>query len=212
MKRLSHGDIFAVPLPDGTHIFGRVLLDIYGTLKKRLFPADSPLPGLGQAFLIEMYSSIQISLEYRPSPVLVPGAFVESKEVGKAWPIIGSRPVDVRTVEFPESVIGYTHATGQMAFECGEISIPLPFPLTEQRRIDVYKRRHSAFLWPYTCLRVMGRDEEIPAGYKMATLQGGDLRFSPHRSRVYEHLPFPMEMSYYEKQKMLGLDLDRLYE
>jgi hypothetical protein len=212
MNELLHGKIFAVPLPDRTFIFGRVLLDIYGVLKRRLLPADSPLSGLGQAHLVEMYSEIKDSPVYAPSSVLIAGAYVESKEIGSMWPILGERVVDPRGIDFPESVIGFAHSNGQMAFECGEISVPLPYSLAEQQRIGVFKRRHSAFLWPYTCLRVVGRGSEIPVDYKMATLEGGDLRLSPFRMRVYEHLPFQMKMSYFEKQRQLGLNIERLYE
>jgi hypothetical protein len=212
MKKPLHGTVFAVPLPDGTYICGRVMLDIYGTLKRRLFPQDSPLPGLGQAYLIEMYSGIEHTPRYVPSPVLIPGAFVESKEVGKSWPIVGHEPINAKSVEFPESLIGFPHSRGQMAFQCGEIRFPLPIPLTEQQRIDVSGTRHSAFLWPFTCLHVMGRVSDVPAEYKMATLEGSDLRISRHRAEIYRHLPFHMEQSYFEKQAMFGLDFERLYE
>lgn len=212
MKKLPHGQIFAVPLPDGTYVFGRVLLDVHGTLKRRLFPVDSPLPGMGQAYLVEMYSRVQQSPEYVPSTVLIPGAFVESKAVGNMWPIVGSKAVDPCTVEFPESTIGFTHATGQIAFECGEMSIPLPLSRAEQHGINAMSLRHSAYLWPFVCLWEMGRRMEVPDEYKMARLAGTDLRMSPQRPRVYEHLPFPMEMSYFEKQAQMGLHLERLYE
>ncbi|MBY0588908.1 immunity 26/phosphotriesterase HocA family protein [bacterium] len=212
MKKLPHGDIFAVPLPDGTFLHGRVLLDIYLTLKRRLFPANSTLPGLGEASLIEMYAAISESVDYAPSPVLIPGAFVESKDVGNAWKVVDRVEVDPREVEFPETVIGFIHSNGQMAYQCGEIHIGLPFPLTEQERINAYSQRHSAFLWPYTCLRVMKRDDEIPLNYKAATLEGTDLRISAIRQAIYEHLPFRMEESYFEKQAQLGLHFERLYE
>lgn len=211
MRKTRHGTYFAVPLPDGTFLTGRVLLDLYACLKRRLFPADSPLPGLGKAYLIDMYSSITAKPELAVSDHLVRGAFVESDEVGSTWPIVGHRPIDPHEVEFPETIIGFMHEEGCAAFECGEIRAPLPFEYEEKDRIGEYKSRHSAFLWPYTCLRLLGRASEVPGGYKTASLQGNDLRYSKFRSMVYEHLPFPMDMSYFEKQKQLGLDFERLY-
>jgi hypothetical protein len=226
MKKLAHGTVFAVPLPDGTYICGRVLLDIYGTLKRRLFPIDSLLPGLGQAYLVEMYSAITIKPEYVPSPVLIPGAFVESKEVGNAWPIVGQQPIDPRKVEFPEALIGFRHRQGDVAFECGEISFPVPFKEKSALRkteyflpsggagISVRHTRHSAFYWPYMCLWALGRRSEIPTDWIGITFEHNDLRFcvSSHRARVYEYLPFSMEQSYFEKQAQMGLHLERLYE
>src|SRR5262249_24874646 len=225
MKEMAHGTLFAVPLPDGSFLCGRVMLDIRGCLKRHLFPATSPLPGLGKAHLIEMYSAVTPVPEYvpsplllprpfiAPSPLLVPGAFIESWEVGRSWPIIGHMPVDPKSVEFPESLIGFSHPGGGVAFECGEISIPLPLSYYDlMDRIAIFMGRHSAFLWPYTCLRAMGREKEVPVEYKTATLTDNDLRLSPHREEVYQYLPFAMADSYFQKQAQLGLHLERLYE
>jgi hypothetical protein len=160
-----------------------------------------------------MYSTVVSSPKYVSPALLIPGAFVESQEVGRTWPIIGHNLVDPRTVEFPEALIGFMHQGGDGAFRCGEISIPVPLSSYDvQDRIDVYMRRHSAYLWPFTCLRVMGREKEVPAEYKMASLSGGDLRYSPHRAEVYQYLPFGMEEPYFQKQEQMGLHLERFYE
>jgi len=211
MKNNTHGTLFAVPLPDGTFVCGRVMLDIHACLKRRLFPADSPLPSLGQSLLVEMYSSISQTPKYSPSPKLISGAYVEPDELGESWHIIGHSPVNPREVEFPETIIGYVHPTGDGEFQCGEIQVSLPLDGDIARRVGQFKTRHSASLWHFTCLRAMGRECEVPKGYEGATMDGTDLRRSPHRAEVYQHLPFPMEMSYYDKQKLMGFDLDRLY-
>lgn len=211
MKKTAHGTIFAVPLPDGTFLSGRVMLDIYACLKRRLLPADSPLPGLGKAYLIEMYSAISGRAEYTPSDILIRGAFLESDDVGDTWPIIGHKPVDPHEVEFPESIIGHMHALGGCDFQCGEISIPLPLDHATTDKVGEFKCRHSAFLWPFTCLRVLGRESEVPQDYKMASLDGADLRRSKHRGTIYEYLPFRMDTCYFEKQKAMGLNFERFY-
>ena len=215
MKKLAHGTIFAVPLPDGTYICGRVMLDVLGCIKRRLLPADSPLIGIfAEALLIEMYSAITSNPEYVPSQVLIPGAFVESKEVGKAWPVVGEEPIDPHKVEFPEALVGAVHTNGQAAFHCGEMEVLLPFNRGDLQEISVFHGRHSAFYWPYMCLWALGRKAEIPTDWIGITFERDDLRFcfSPHRARVYEHLPFQMEQSYFEKQAQMGLHLERLYE
>jgi hypothetical protein len=160
MIKLAHGHIFAIPLPDETYVFGRVLFDVYGCTKRRLLPYDSPLLFLGKSYLVEMYSAVQTTPDYIPSPTLICGAFVESIKFGNEWPIIGKEPVDPRLVEFPESLSGFERGS---AFECGEIRIPLPLTIEEVLRINVLKRTNTPFLWPFTCWRLLGHgDNAIP--------------------------------------------------
>jgi hypothetical protein len=207
-----NGCIFAVPLPDGTHLSGRVLLDIQACLRRRLFPTDSPLPGLGRACLIEMYSAISLTPAHVPSPVLVPGAFIESDSIGSEWAAVGHHVVNPVDVEFPETLISSMHPDGDVAFECGEMRVPLPLDYDALDQVGEWSSRHSAFLWPYTCLRLLGRGDEVPGEYLAATLAGTDLRLSPFREEVYEYLPFPMRLPYFLKQQQLGLQFERLYE
>ncbi len=213
MNKSSHGTIFAVPLPDGMYIFGRVMLDIRAMLKRRLFPHDSPLPLFSDGYVVEMYSLVAVKPVYVPSPVLIPGACVQSKEVGAKWPVVGWERVDPRTVEFPESLTGWAHPGGEAAFECGEIGYPVPFTRNDVfKRIGVLNSRLSSLYWGYTCLWALGRRDEIPSEWTGITLAHSDLRFSPHREEVYRHLPFPMGMSYFEKQAQMGFHLERFYE
>jgi hypothetical protein len=159
-----------------------------------------------------MYSGVSPTPQHMPSPSLIPGAFLEPLEIGRQWPIIGHSPVDPRTVEFPEALIGFHHADGQAAFQCGEIHYPIVMSHHDFDTISVFTCVHSAFLWPFTCLRTMGRGKDVPAEYKTATLTDNDLRFSSFREEVYEYLPIPMEESYFQKQARMGLHLERLYE
>jgi hypothetical protein len=212
-KHINHGDIFAIPLPDGSYLFGRVMLDIYATTKRRLFPADSPLSGLGKALLIEVYEQVSESLDYKPSDLLIPGAIVEADELGHTWPILTNSDIDVHDVQFPEAMIGHMHNAGEVAFLCGEIRLLLPFKQRELMTMRVLLTRHSAFLWPYVCLHELGRASEIPDKYRKGChLRTSDLRYTEHRSKVYQHLPLDPDDSYYEQQKQLGLNLERLYE
>ena len=212
MRKPTHGDIFAVPLPDGAFICGRVLLDIPGTVKERVLPHDSPLLFVRSCYLIELFSEVQSTPDYVPSPVRVCGVFVQSREVGKSWPLVGNIPVDPKLVEFPETLCGFRHRGGESAFSCGEIWVPLPVPELDIRRMNVYKSSYSVFLWPFTCLRLLGRGAAIPDIAKINSVLSHDLRLSPHRAEIYKHLPFRMEQSYFEKQAQLGLHFERLYE
>lgn len=206
------GNVFSLPLPDGSYAFGRVLLDPMEARKKRLLAVDSPLAGLlGQGVLVQLYTQASDTNDYVSSPVLVDGLFVERRNLRTEWDIVAYEDVDPRAVEFPEFVTGFCHDAGQLAFVCGEIRFPLPFPIAEQPTFQGRAVRHSAFMLPYIWLFAAGRREEVPEDYVVADLHGADLRISAYRDHIYEHLPFAKEMSYWEKQLSLALDFGRLY-
>jgi hypothetical protein len=183
MTKTLHGNIFAVPLPDGTYICGRVLLDVRAIWKQRLLPHDSPLLYANSKCLVEMYSQVQSTPDYLASPLLVAGIFVDASELGKSWPLIGNEPVYSQKVEFPETLIGFHHPKGESAFECGEISVPLSLTEKEIHRmgLGVFKSSYSAFLWPFACWRLLGHeDSEIPEnarGVRSANPISGRLAF-----------------------------------
>ena len=55
----------------------------------------------------------------------------------------------------------------------------------------------------------------MPENARVNSCLGHDLRlpqFVHFREEVYRHLPFRMEQSYFDKQAMLGLNFERLYE
>lgn len=187
------------------------MLDIYACLKKRLVPAGSPIP-VGKTYLIEMYSEVTSTPRAERSELLLPGAYVDSDALGEDWPIVGREPVNPEDVEFPEGLIGFMHPEGEAAFQCGEIYIPVPLETKDLYEIDEWTTIHSTFLWPFTCLILLGRGTEVPPDYKTATIKRADLRYSPHRSRIYQYLPFQMDQTYFSKQAQLGLHLERLYE
>ena len=112
MAKALNGSIFAVPLPDGAYVFGRVLLDVRAIWKQRLLPHDSPILYANDACLVEMYSAIAPDPNFVPSQVLFPSAFVESREIGKSWRLVSHVPVNVKAVEFPETLIGFNHPLG----------------------------------------------------------------------------------------------------
>ena len=109
MARLAHGKIFAVPLPDGTYVCGRVMLDIEGCLRRRLFRNDSPLLFYNDGHLVEMYSGVE------PHAHVSPVARFDSRRVRgeeRNRRRLAYRGRDAGgpagMVEFPESLIGFS--------------------------------------------------------------------------------------------------------
>lgn len=208
----KHGDIFAVPLPDGRFLPGRVMLDIYGCLKKRMLPHDSPLPGLGKAVLAEMYSVTSKHLDFEKSAISIPGAYVDSDEIGVGWPIIGNLPVDPHDISFPETLIGFNHENGEVAFECGELRINVPLHEEDARKINAYKSPHTSFLWPITCAQNINRPDLVPEKYRSYNgLVTSDLRYTLFRDAIFKHLPINPDDSYFTQQCQMGFNIGRLY-
>jgi len=201
------GKIFAMPLSDGQYVCGRVMLDIPGNIRRRLFPSDTPLGGIFlESVLVEMYSASVPTLGYVPSPIAIPGVLTDASRIGKEWPVVAEKPVDPREVEFPESVSGWEAGA---AFFCGEMCLEVPFEEEVWfKEIRVMGTTLLGDCLEDAWLSTVGR----PYKYKYLRLEHIDLRYSRHRARVYEHLPFPMEMSYFDKQAMMGLHFERLYE
>ena len=211
-QRIKHGDVFAVPLPDGTNLFGRVMLDVHSAKVRRLFPPETSFLGMGKALLVEMYDQPSASLKYEASSLLIPGAFIEANEVGSSWPVVSNVPVDPRTVQFPEAMIGEMHSTGEVAFVCGEIHVLLPITLRDLESMSIMTTRHSSFLWAYVCLHQLGRGDEVPEEYVLdRDIHDSDLRATEFRERVYAYLPYDANDTYFDQQEKMGLDLSRLY-
>jgi hypothetical protein len=212
MRNIKAGTLFAVPVLEGSFLFGRLMLNSAYCRKKRLLPEGSPIAGLGGECLVEMYRGISTSLEYAPSPVLLPGAWLWPDNIGRSWPIIGFEDVRCLDVEFPEALIIHPHADGEAAFTCGEIFIPLPLSHQDVDAIGVYRTVHPQVTWGYVCLALMGRQDAIPVDWQNAVgLADTDLRFSTHRDQIYQYLPFDKNLSYFEKQAQLGHRLQRFY-
>jgi hypothetical protein len=208
------GDVFLVLLPDGTYLSGRLLLDFKVLIDKGLLQ-DSPLRSKGEAFLVEMHSRVVATPVYRHSPVLIPGAFLANsglpQGIGYDWPIVGHQRVTPHELAFPEELIGYIHAGGEILFQCGEIRFLLPLTDLDLDQINARPTWHNPEIWPYLCLHALGREDMLPKEYRGVTLARSDLRFSPHRARVYQHLPLDPNCSYYENQGELGLNIDRFF-
>jgi hypothetical protein len=212
MTRIRHGDVFAVPLPNGLFIFGRVMLNVARCVKQRLIPEGSPLGGFNRECLVQMYQHLSPLPEYVPSPVLIPGAYVWPDELGTGWPIVAHGHVDCRMVEFPECLSGFNHEEGETAFIAGEIFIPIPISNGEYIDLDVQYTVFPPVTWGYNCLHMLGREDIIPEKWRRGLgLADSDLRYSPHRDRIYQYLPFDKDLSYWEKQEQLGHSLERFY-
>ncbi len=212
MAQIRHGDVFAVPLPGGRFIFGRVTLNFARVYKQRLLAEGSHLGMFRRELLVQMYQHISRTPEYVPSPVLIPGAYVWPDEVGKAWPVVAHGHVDCRTVEFPECLYSHPYKEDEATFINGEIFLDLPISKHEYGGVEVRAGIFPPVTWGYNCLHMLGRDEEVPEQWRPGLgLEGDDLRYSPYRDRIYQYLPFDKDLPYWEKQLELGCRLERFY-
>ena len=91
------GDVFAVPLPTGEYIFGKILLCIQRLRTRCVLSTKSPLLSLGSPVLVEMYESTSREPQYTPSNVLIPGVFLQTDTLGGVWPIVENTTVDFKS-------------------------------------------------------------------------------------------------------------------
>ena len=105
----------------------------------------------------------------------------------------------------------HAHGGAREVQEKVKYQIPIAISFTEQEVLDVHGTSWDTLTWAFKCLRILGRDEEIPAEYRTwPGLESADLRFSQHRDRVYELLPFDKSI-YFEQQEQVGHDIGRFF-
>jgi hypothetical protein len=207
----SAGDLFALPLPGGEYVTGRVMLDVkrQGIVPRRI-REGSPLGFAGDSLLLEIYDNVARDPSPGRSALLVPGIWVYS--LGR-WPIVGHLEIDPTTVSFPQALL----ESGLVAhLVWGDLLLPIPgMSLDEYQSIAV---RHSMMPprgLPEIVLQLLGRGAEVREGVLSPTertLADSDLRFSPHQRRVFELLNEPPEEPYYSFALRHGSDTRRFYE
>lgn len=207
------GDLFALPLPAGDWLTGRVLLDVDTVLDKRIVTSTSPLRTHKGSVLVEVYSAVSDKPSGSVSGVLVPGQWVMSDALtGRAkptWPIVGHEEVNPEAVDFPEEIIA-TDPT--MTFAKGEIQQPISVARQEKDRFRVGVLFHNCARFVAICEYFLGRKENLgrnPEGFSLAR---DDLRFSPIRGEVYKMLKRDPSRAYAEWAREEGLDPARLWK
>lgn len=207
------GDLFGVPLPDGSFATARILLDVSAQcLEPKKIERSSPLKPFEGAVLVEVYDGIGATASPRVGHVIVPGVFISTRQLaatGKGrWSVVGHVEVDPAGVEFPEALL---HADGRVGFVRGEIERVIDI---DQSNLDKYRCRPAVVnpaAFVSTCLYYLDRKHLIGFNPELATLASSDLRFTPWRHEIYSFLREDADRSYRDWSNSLGLDLARFY-
>jgi hypothetical protein len=90
-KRFKAGDIFALELPTGEYVTGRVLLDVkHQCIRPKLLLSDSPLSFFNGAVLTEIYKQSFPEPTTERSEILISGIWTDSGSFKRGrWNIIG---------------------------------------------------------------------------------------------------------------------------
>ncbi|ACK72523.1 sugar efflux transporter B [Gloeothece citriformis PCC 7424] len=211
MVSFKHGDIFTFQLPNQKYIFGRILLDVKKQcIKPKLIDPNSPLSFYEGTILVEIYQALSENPTFTPSEILIPGFFLDPEPIKAGeWKIIDYQEVDPLQVEFPETL---ALVNGRQSFQRGEIILILPQKLDEDETYKIYPTITSPYALPKICLYQLGLTELLnPAQLKTMNLKRYDLRFSEHRSEIYQMLNENENQSYYQMSKRLGHDITRFY-
>ncbi|MGF1485818.1 MAG: Imm26 family immunity protein [Prochloraceae cyanobacterium] len=216
MTKLKCGDIFSVQLPNQKYISARVILDVYKQCyEKNKIEELSGLFFYQECILVEIYSELFDEPTPKQSSVLIPGIFfANDPERTSAWQLIGHQPINPLQVEFPETLPG---VGAQDCLVRGEITLPLQ--RRKQRKYFPYGLPEilPSLISPKAIVNIslyyLNLKHLITTQYpEIHSLVDSDLRFSEHRSRVYQILDEEENQSYYEMSSKLGLDVTRFYE
>jgi hypothetical protein len=210
------GDLFAVPLPDGTFATARILLDVSEQgLKPGIIPRSSPLKPFEDALLVEVYRVVTPEPSSQVAAAAIAGVFVAPRQLssgGKGkWPLTGHLDVDPTTVAFPEGLLHARGSGGRIAFLSGEIERDLEL---DDGQLERYSARPSVINPPAfvnACCYYLGRKELLGEVAEFMSLRTSDLRFTDDRDEIYRLMHEDPSRSYYDRAKAMGFDLSRFY-
>lgn len=184
MRKQKSGDLFSIQLAPGEFLTGRVILDLEAQgVARGLLTDASRLAFFAGAAFVEVFRQIHPE----PAPVLsepvLPGLFVDwSGFKTRLWKVIGHSPVNPELIDMPEWLVsvgseihlvrGEVGARVQLPFEEAEAMYCRPTILAPASMVDL-------------CARYVGRKELASKPELDNPMQWYDLRFSPHRERVY---------------------------
>jgi Immunity protein 26 len=215
-KRFKAGDIFALELPTGEFMTGRVLLDVkHQCIRPKLLSSDSILGFFNGYVLTEIYKQTFSNPTAERSEVLIPGVWTDSGSLKDGqWQIIGHEEVDPKKVEFPEAFI--LQGSRTILFLKGEIELPIEMTYEEYEQLRVRNSRGASGNLGETCLYYLGRKDEINdpdlVDVELRSLKHSDLRFNEFRSEAYRRLGEDEHISYFEMSLKHGYDIRRFYE
>ncbi len=211
MAKYKTGDLFAIPLGDGTFVTGRILLDVkQQCVKPKRIDDASPLSFHNGALLVEIYRAVSEQPSAERSDRLIAGVFTGPDRLAQGdWRIVGNEEVDPRTVEFPETVHSHNMS---MYLGRGEVMLQLGPGIDGWNGIKINPVAVSENLLSDICLHYLGKEDSIDGRKrKAAQLADKDLRFNERRDEVYQALGLSPNQSYYEFAKAHGHDLARFY-
>lgn len=164
----------------------------------------------GGSLLVETYRRLSDTPDFGESEVLLKGVFVDARSLKRGhWKIIDHQAVDPTQVEFPEGLV----ATGRGAnFQRGEINLPVALSGQDVHRIAVFPTQQSSLALADISLYYLGLKRLIEHEYGDSRhLRYSDLRFSDHRSKIYQLLGEDESQTYYQMSMQLGYDIARFY-
>ena len=212
MAKFKDGSLFAIPLPAGDWLTGRVLLDMARVTKTIAFSPPAPLARRKAMVLVEVYSNASDEPSDLTSDVLIPSAWIDPDALkGKdnpVWPVVGFREVDPITVDFPENVFGTSNVA---MFEKGEIRLPIRGDASDVQRWDANSLVMLAKRFTQVCSHYLGRIDPTLEDPDIFSLSSDDLRFNPNRDEVMSRIEPPKAATYFEWAKSLGIDPTRLW-
>jgi hypothetical protein len=196
--RYRAGDVFQIPLPDGSFGYGRLLLDIRRLAKAGLFACPCALAGIaGSGLMIQVYQvrfpePLASVVDLRVAPAFL-SEFVQNGQIYRAdFPIVGHLPVAPEDLDFPEYTGTFvTSPEWLFHFEKGAAVARARVGWEERAEWDALPKPSVSFgLAPDLVLR----DIDDPDGVRRHAR--GDLRLDPRRAGVLARAGLSPGMTY----------------
>ena len=206
-----NGAIFAAKLPTNDCCIIQVLYDFWKIRKKRL--NNKAMEFCNDALLVTVFKEPCQDFGKLPTQKLIPGLIVYAPQNKEDWVYVKTESIPFEELEFPETVDGERHSSGDACFRKGDIVFPLPFTRSQIEDIGCRTAIRGGEAIPGSYLWLVGREDEIPAEMRgTIPYRNYDLRLSDRREEIYRYLPFSMKDKYYEQQKQMGLRIENLFE
>lgn len=211
MREQKTGDLFAIPLAPGEFLTGRLVLDLeLQGVKRGLLKDGSHLDFFAGAAFIEIFRQIHARPTAALSQPAIAGLFIDwSALETKAWPVIGSSPVDPDRIEMPEWLVS---VGSEIHLVRGEVGAPVRVPYQEAQRMYCRPTILSPRSIVDLCAAYVGRKELASKPGLDNPMQWYDLRFSPHRDRVYAESSLPRDEPYVSLAAARGVDVRRFFQ
>ncbi|SFB72333.1 Immunity protein 26 [Flexibacter flexilis DSM 6793] len=209
-RRLKIGDIFAINLPDGSCVTGRIMF--YTKKQLPLNNEDSKtnqgtwMMTIGGGVYVDIYKDLKQKPDLLISEPLFRGIFISTALLSDGtWEIISNVPVNPQDVEFPQYVISIPPGVGSWFYVRGEVCLSLPGE-------KGYNQWHGI-----SCKMIMHTDitrfilKYLNLQETKDSLEKMDLRYHPEKNLVYETLGLNPDESYDSFSKRNGYDIGRFF-